>query len=308
MNITLSPRNYKSKGSINLSTNHAVAWGLISLIFLSSLTLWIGYEAGLRSGGHRQVVAANTAVRSILAEERDALEEIRQEAVANMDALAMRIADMQARLMRLDAMGERLVAIAKLDADEFNFSEPPAVGGIAPDDGGSSQSATELSQQMQQLTQLLADRDQQLTQIEGLLLDQQLLSEILPSGRPIKKGWMSSKYGSRTDPFTGKKTYHHGVDFAGKLNSEVIAVAAGIVIKSEKASGYGNLIEIRHTGGYTSRYAHNKENLVAVGDLVEKGQQIALLGSTGRSNGPHVHFEVSKDGRTIDPRKFIARH
>lgn len=307
MNIIFLSNFCKRNGSIELCRGRTILWGGASLVSLVALMLWAGYEMGFNASSRDHTASASAAVRSILAEERDAIEGVRQDTEANMDALALRIADLQARLMRLDAVGERLVDMGKLDAEEFNFSESPALGGLDSSDSGSSQTAKELTQQIKHLTQLLSDRDQLLTQLEDLLLDQQLLSEILPSGRPLKKGWMSSKYGRRTDPFTGKKTYHHGIDFAGKMGSEVIAVASGIVIKSEKAPGYGNLIEIRHTGGYTSRYAHNQKNLVSVGDMVEKGQQIALLGSTGRSNGPHVHFEVKKDGRTVDPRRIVTK-
>ena len=127
-----------------------------------------------------------------------------------------------------------------------------------------------------------------------------------PAGRPVQQGWLSSYYGWRTNPFGGNQQFHKGIDFAGKENSEIVAVGGGVVTYSGKRYGYGNLVEITHGNGYITRYGHNKKNLVREGETVKKGQAIALMGSTGRSTGPHVHFEVIKDGKKIDPAKFIA--
>jgi len=131
--------------------------------------------------------------------------------------------------------------------------------------------------------------------------------EVFPEGRPIGRGWISSYYGMRTNPFTGKLQFHKGMDFASKSGSNVQAVAGGVVTWSSKRYGYGNLVEINHGNGYVTRYGHNKENLVQVGDTVKKGQSISLMGSTGRSTGPHVHFEVLKNGRQINPQRFVQR-
>jgi murein DD-endopeptidase MepM/ murein hydrolase activator NlpD len=158
---------------------------------------------------------------------------------------------------------------------------------------------------MQRIANLLADREDKLTALELVLMNRGLMAEVTPSGRPVKKGWMSSGFGKRTDPFKGKKTYHRGVDFAGKRGSDVVAVASGVVVRSKKAAGYGNFVEIRHADGYSTLYAHNKENLVKSGDMVNKGQTIALLGSTGRSSGPHVHFEVHRNGKIVNPLRFV---
>ncbi|HEY9050177.1 MAG TPA: M23 family metallopeptidase, partial [Gammaproteobacteria bacterium] len=124
---------------------------------------------------------------------------------------------------------------------------------------------------------------------------------------PITRGWISSYYGMRTNPFTGKLQFHKGMDFASKSGSEVQAVAGGVITWSGKRYNYGNMVEVNHGNGYVTRYAHNKENLVKVGDTVKKGQAVASMGSTGRSTGPHVHFEVLKDGRQINPLKFVQK-
>ena len=151
-------------------------------------------------------------------------------------------------------------------------------------------------------------RDERLTTLESLLMDKQLLRDMQPEGRPVNDGWMSSGYGYRTDPVTGRKEFHGGVDFAGKPGLEVRAVAAGVVTWSGKRWGYGNMVEINHGNGYVTRYAHNRANTVALGEKVEKNQPVALLGSTGRSTGPHVHFEVVQNGRSVNPWKFIRKH
>ena len=270
-------------------------------VLLGGAMFWAGYQAG----ANNQPQITDT-VRELIAEERQVVEAAREDARAHVDALALRIAGLQAHLMRLDALGERLVSVGNLDADEFDFDAAPAVGGELAEQG-QSQDAMDLQADMARLRAVLEDRERKLLLLEDILMSRQLLSEVMPSGRPVKKGWISSAYGRRTDPFSGKKTVHHGVDFAGKRGLDVIAVASGVVVRSEKAVGYGNLVEVRHADGFSTRYAHNQKNLVSVGDVVTKGQTIALLGSTGRSNGPHVHFEVRKDGRSVNPLKYIKK-
>ena len=204
-------------------------------------------------------------------------------------------------------LGERLVSVGKLDQEEFDFMAEPAVGGVETGPEDRPQSGADLASDMERLSRLLADRERKLVLLEDLLVGREVLQSVTPSGKPVKKGFISSTYGYRTDPFSGKKAMHHGVDFAGKRGSEVIAVAAGVVIRAERVAGYGNLLEIRHSDGYTTRYAHNEKNLVEVGDVVAKGDTIALLGSTGRSSGPHVHFEVRRNGKSVNPRRLIAK-
>jgi murein DD-endopeptidase MepM/ murein hydrolase activator NlpD len=143
--------------------------------------------------------------------------------------------------------------------------------------------------------------------LTSMMSDNRLKKEQTVAGTPIDKGWMSSAYGMRTDPFHGKERWHDGVDFAGKRGSPIIAVASGVVTWSAKRSGYGEMVEINHGDGYVTRYGHNEENLVTLGSIVKKGQHIALMGSSGRSTGPHVHFEVYKNGRTVDPASYIHK-
>ena len=151
----------------------------------------------------------------------------------------------------------------------------------------------------------IEDREQQLGVLETLLAKRKMDRDVFIAGRPVEKGWMSSRFGHRTDPISGNRAWHNGVDFAGKNGSDVISVAAGVVVYADVRNGYGKMVEINHGGGYSTRYGHNSRLLVSVGDTVEKGFQIAEIGSSGRSTGPHVHFEVLKNGRTVNPVSFI---
>ena len=232
------------------------------------------------------------------------LNHIRQEADANIDALSSRIGLLQAHVMRLDALGQKLVHMASIDKAEFDFDNTPAIGG--PETiTNKGLDPNELSQAIDQLSYELESRENQLVVLENLVLDENLQKEVQPSGRPITRGWISSYYGMRTHPLSGRREMHKGIDFAGKLGGPVIAVAKGVVTYAGKRYGYGNVIDIAHGNGYTTRYAHNSRLLVSVGDTVEKGFRIAEIGSSGRSTGPHVHFEVLQNGREINPVKFI---
>ena len=295
----------KRTGAITLSARRAAAAAVFVLVAATSGALWTGYLLGERQATLNGADAANLEIRTLLKAERRAIADAKAEQRAHMDALALKVAELQAHLMRLDALGDRLVDLGKLDSDEFDFSTSPPMGGIGDVVPGETQSATELSADMERIASLLADREDKLSVLEQVLMNRGVKREATPSGRPVKKGYLSSGFGKRTDPFKGKKSYHRGVDFAGKRGTEVVAVASGVVIRSKKVSGYGNVVEIRHADGYSTLYAHNQKNLVKNGEVVSKGQAIALLGSTGRSSGPHVHFEVHRNGKIVNPLRFV---
>ena len=242
-----------------------------------------------------------------LNEQAQQVEQARLQTEQKLAALTMRVAELQARLVRIDALGERLTGMAHLDNGEFDFSQMPALGGPEQAIEEEHVTAPDFQATLDQLASQIEDRQQQLNTLEALLANRKLQDEVFLAGRPINKGWMSSRFGRRTDPFTGRVAWHEGVDFAGKEGSDIVAVASGVVTWSSERSGYGNLVEINHGNGYKTRYGHCKENLVKVGDVVKKGQVIALMGSGGRSTGPHVHFEVYKHGRAVDPSTYIHR-
>ena len=168
-------------------------------------------------------------------------------------------------------------------------------------------STLEISSELDKFEARLSDREQQLELLESLLTNRKLEDQAWLSGRPIEKGWISSHYGQRTDPFSGQLAMHKGIDFAGQSGSNIIAVASGVVTWVGAQPGYGQMVEISHADGYVTRYAHNKQNLVEPGALVRKGQPIALMGSSGRSTGAHVHYEVFRHGRTVDPSTYVRR-
>ena len=281
---------------------------LLSICLLGaplSTGIYIGYQAS-----HQDEILDAQALQLLKSRSNDQQEELilaKRQSEQQLQALTLRMAELQSRLVRLDALGERVTTIAKLDKGEFDFSQPPAVGGPESSDLGDGYKHPDFVDSMEQLLKRVDDRAQQLEILETLLANRKIQDDIFLAGRPIQKGWMSSRYGHRTDPFTGRVAMHKGVDFAAKDGSPIISVAAGVVTWSDKRYGYGQLVEINHGSGYVTRYAHNKENLVKVGDIVKKGQQVAVMGSTGRSTGPHVHFEVYKHGRSVDPAAYIHR-
>jgi len=245
--------------------------------------------------------------RQDIASNAEKVKEARKSAEDQLTAMTVRMAELQARLMRLDALGERLVDVAKLDGGEFDFSQPPAVGGPEEDDTGAAYQRPSFLTDLDQLSQDIDKRERQMEVLESLLANRKIQKEVYLAGRPVKKGWMSSRFGRRTDPFTGRLAWHEGIDFAGKEGADIVSVGSGVVTWAGPRYGYGNMVEINHGGGYTTRYGHAEEVLVKVGDIVKKGQIVAHMGSTGRSTGPHVHFEVRLNGKAVDPARYVFR-
>lgn len=307
MNVVIFGKGFGKPRQINLSGTAAAAAAVLVAGVLCCGAFAGGFWYSARSGSGMDAGAV-AAVSADLGRQRAAIVATRQETEDTLDALAIRIGQMNARIIRLDALGRRLTEMADLDDGEFDFDTEPAMGGPEePYLTGWAIAVPEVLDAMQNLDRDLDDREAQLGVLEGVLMGQSLEERVLPQGRPIRAGWMSSYFGRRTDPFTGKPANHKGVDFAGKAGAEVIAVADGVVTWSSRRYGYGELVEINHGNGYSTRYAHNSENLVAVGDEVRKGQTVALMGDTGRATGPNLHFEVLQDGRPVNPVNFIRQ-
>ncbi|WP_246058447.1 M23 family metallopeptidase [Litorilituus lipolyticus] len=223
-------------------------------------------------------------------------------------ALTMKLAELQSQLLRLNALGERLADDANIPDKEFNFSQlPPSGGPSISIDAIAHKPLPVLLEEIEQLETNINHEEKQLQLLESLTFGHHIENNRYLSGRPIEKGWLSSYYGMRKDPFHGRPTMHKGVDFAGKEGTGVIATGAGVVSWASKRYGYGQLIEIDHGDGFKTRYGHNKTLLVEVGDVVNKGQVIAKMGSTGRSTGPHVHYEILKHNTQINPVKYVYR-
>lgn len=267
----------------------------------------VGYLAGQDSEPRSLRGASVDALQDEVDQQSDELAELRVEAERKVQALTLSLAELQARMTRIDALGEHLTAMADLEDGEFDFSQPPALGGPMVGAFNVEYTSFDLDTQLSQFERRLTDREQQLDVLESLLTNRSLNDQAWLSGRPVEKGWISSHYGTRNDPFTGAPAMHDGIDFAGKEGANVIAVAGGVVTWTGSRSGYGEMVEISHGDGLVTRYAHNKQNLVEPGDVVRKGQPVGIMGISGRSTGAHVHFEVYKHGRSVDPSSYIRR-
>jgi murein DD-endopeptidase MepM/ murein hydrolase activator NlpD len=274
------------------------------LVFLGS-AFALGMHLG--RGDHERVVLADTTrFGKLLAEQKKQIADLKQQLQLRVDAMAMRLGEVNAHVIRLDALGKRLTEMADIDSREFNFDRDPPRGGPEGEGEGMSAQIPDLSDMLAQLEQNVDLRESQLSALENVILARELHEEIHPEGRPVANGFISSYFGERADPFDGLETFHKGVDFAGTPGSPVVAVAAGVVTWAGERTGYGKLIEINHGDGFATRYAHNERTLVTVGQTVKRGERIALMGSTGRSTGPHVHFEVLRNGRQVNPLSFVG--
>jgi murein DD-endopeptidase MepM/ murein hydrolase activator NlpD len=282
--------------------------GVALLVAASSIlgaAFYFGYEYGnARTAAvltHDKRFATERWQREILAARKE-LDGTKTGIASTLAEVAARVGVLQARMTRLDAIAGRVVTLAGLDESEFNLGEEPALGG--PELAGSP----DWLHAFESLRSVLADldaREDQFDALEALLLNRELAEVIYPSVRPVDAGWISSPYGYRIDSSSGEKEFHAGIDMVGRMGAPVRAAASGIVTWAGQRPGYGNMVEINHGNGLVTRYAHNKENLVVVGQKVEKDETIAHVGSTGHSTGPHVHFEVMKDGKTVNPWQYL---
>lgn len=302
--IFLDPEKGKTR-QWHLTPVRLALLGAMSLLLPLSLgagAYWVAYQWNPPLVDQKMVQQWQQQAR----ENQQQLVEVRKQSEDVLHAMKLKMAQMQAKLMRLDALGERLVDIADIESDEFDFSVEPAVGG--PDAEAAtdvSYGPIELEQAIDNFAATLDKREQQLNILDGLMQHRNLKQTTQLAGRPITSGWLSSRYGYRADPFTGEMTMHHGLDFAARENSSVVATAAGVVTWADARVGYGNMVEINHGNGLTTRYAHCDTLVVKPGDIVKAGQEIAKVGSTGRSTGPHVHYEVLKNGHKVNPEPYI---
>lgn len=232
----------------------------------------------------------------------------------HLDAYAIQLGEMQARVMRLDAQSERLSKLA--NKEEVGHAEAEQKSRNAPSSGealnrggplllDSPLSEAELQKRIAQLLVQIELKTDYLSNLEAKLLQQSVFKNMLPNISPIAAAFNSSSFGWRLDPFNGHKAFHEGLDFTAALGTSIYAAAGGIVSTSEQTPDYGKIIKINHGSGLETRYAHASLLLVKVGDRVEKGQKIAEVGSTGRSTGPHLHYEIRLNGNALDPRQYL---
>ena len=265
------------------------------------LGFWVGRYANLPSSN----LASSTATRTPQGLDADQAATAAAEAPA-VDAITSRLGTMQAELTRLNALGERLVEMSGLNAEEFDFQNPPPQGG--PEEGvARDYTIKEIASELGSVVGLLKDRKRKLEILEEAIMERDLTAKSVPAGWPVRAGYITSNYGMRVHPVKRRVLFHQGVDFAAPQGSPVVAVADGLVTFSGRKGGYGNMIEIRHSNGYSTRYGHNSANLVQEGQQVHQGQKIGAVGATGTATGPHVHFEVLQNGEHRNPMAFTGR-
>lgn len=283
--------------------------GVLSVCFLGA-PVALGYFGFQLSVSHSGDYVSPQSAQNWNQQLRDQalqLDEIKENSQQQIEALTIRLAALQARLSRLDAVGLQVTRVAGLDVGEFDFENPVGVGGAGYQQLA-GYSLFELEVAIERLEKTLEDREGQLGVLEEIISDREIDSDLFIGGKPLNGGWVASGYGKRPDPFTGKLSFHSGIDFTnGQSGSEINTVAAGVVVWSGPKSRYGLTVEVNHGNGFTTRYSHAEKLFVGVGDVVRKGQSIATVGSTGRSTGPHVHFEIYKNGRVVDPAAYINR-
>lgn len=304
MDIILVSNKFAKARSVTLTKMHLIVLAVLGMVLFVGAVLSAEYvivrlQPNRISNGLRVWLAAAQQE-----EQRQQQAYMRE----SLDTMAKRLGQMQAQLLRLDTLGGRLAKMAGMKPQEFSFEQAPAQGGpYLPAPMQADVSLTNMEQQLANLSGLLGDRGDKLVALETLLMQNSLNQRLLPSVAPITDGWYSSNFGWRVDPFTGKNAMHEGVDFMVQAGTPIYASAGGVVVYAEYHPQYGNMIEIDHGNDIITRYAHASRLLVKVGAVVRRGQEIAKVGSTGRSTGNHLHFEVRYKGLAQNPVRFLQK-
>jgi murein DD-endopeptidase MepM/ murein hydrolase activator NlpD len=300
--ILVSDRLAKAR-SIHFSLRHvAIGFGAAAAVVvgLSSLISYLG----VRHASEIKLPFLHALVRAVQVEESRKTEAYVRE---NLNAMAVKLGEMQAQLVRLDALGERLSSAAGIRSSDFRFGEVPGRGGALTNALPVHEfSLGDLSRQLDFMAHQMEARSDLLGVLESRLLDARVRQTFTPTVRPVDGSWNASGFGWRIDPITGQVALHEGIDFLAEVGTPIHAAAAGVVLTAEHHPAYGNMVEISHTGDLVTRYAHASKLLVKPGQLVKRGEKIAEVGSTGRSTGPHLHFEVRHKGVAQNPARFLA--
>ncbi|MGC8519765.1 MAG: M23 family metallopeptidase [Steroidobacteraceae bacterium] len=294
---------------LNLNLRHPLmlAGAAVALFVVLGGAFSFGLALG-RGGSHDLALEQASHWMDVLSAQREQLADLRVQMNARARALAIQVGDLQAHMIRLDALGERLTKMAGLTGQAFDFRQPPPIGGPETSLSGGGAAMPSLATMIGHLQGEVTLRASQLGALENLILSRKLHQAIRPRGRPVRVGWVSSPFGPRIDPFTGKPGFHEGIDFAAPLGTPIHAVAAGVVSFAGAEEGFGNMVQINDGEGYSTLYAHAEKLLVHVGQTVKRGAVIALVGDTGWSTGPHVHFQVMRQGHPINPASFVGEH
>ena len=305
MKLILIAKSHATPRCIDLNSNkgRSLVAGVLSVTLL--LFAGIGFVAAMYTVNPRDAAMRELlALRAQIQLQKSELGNVESDSRRNLDALALQLGQLRAQATRLNALGDRLTQVGKLEDGEFDFVSEPALGG--PEDALAEGSLPlPLGNDIDNLRAEFGRQEAQLDVLENLLFDRKIDNALLPTGMPVAHGYIASGYGTRTDPITGRQAVHLGVDFDVPLGSDVQAVAEGVVTYSGVRTGYGNVVEVDHGNGYMTRYAHNSRNMVEAGTRIHVGQILAKVGSTGRSTGPHCHFEVWLNGRPVNPMAYV---
>lgn len=307
MDIILVSKNRSRTRRFSIGTEHPLLWvGTGAALTVLMVAGFLLGRAVLMHHDSAQMSPELAAMWEQQVEEQKAeLQAARASARETSRMLSQRVARLQAHVLRLDAAGNRMAEVAGLDPTEFSFNTDPALGGPEAPLGPAKDESELILGSLDAFERGLEARERQMRVLEDILHAGRLEERSKPSGWPVIGGYISSVFGWRADPFTGRRTRHNGIDFAAPAGTAVRSVAAGIVTKASYHSGYGRLVEINHGNGYVTRYGHNRKLMVAVGDKVRNGQSIATVGSSGRATGPHLHFELELNGHVVNPARYL---
>lgn len=301
MNIILVSRKLTKARSITLTLPHLMAGAAAAVFSVLLLAFCIQYVV-LRYAPSLNSPLLNALILSVQQEQNEKVQSYLRD---NLSAMAATVGQMQAQMLRLDTLGERLAKTAGFKPQEFMFDQPPGRGGAVSSLPSYNLSFGDLTRQINLLTTQMADRTEKLGILDSLMIVDSAKKKLLPSVLPIEGGWYSSNYGWRIDPISGVRAFHEGMDFMAEHGTPARAAAGGMVVYSDFHSQYGNMVDIDHGNGLVSRYAHLSTRLVKNGDVVLSGSTIGAVGTTGRSTGPHLHFEVRQNGAPLNPVQFL---
>jgi murein DD-endopeptidase MepM/ murein hydrolase activator NlpD len=301
MHIILVSDRLATARSITLTWRHAMFFAAAMLASVLVLSSFFSYFT-VRHAAEIRLPFLQDLLRSVNAEETQRSRDFVRE---NINAMAVKLGEMQAQLLRLDTIGERLAGMAGVKPQDLKALEAKGGGRGGPLLLPTAMTPTELQRAVDALGRELEAKSDAISMIESQLLEERLRKSLLPTSLPVEAQWNASTYGWRVDPFTGERAMHEGVDFVAPQGTRISAAAAGVVVSAERHPQYGNLVEIDHGNDLTTRYAHASRVMVKVGQMVKRGQAIAEVGTTGRSTGPHLHFEVRIRGLAQNPDRFL---
>jgi murein DD-endopeptidase MepM/ murein hydrolase activator NlpD len=298
MQIIITDSKFNTPKVLQLSWGRVS--GLAALAFVVLMVVCMGlYHWVFMKGAREGWPVISTLVRTVFKDESAQRERFMRE---NLDVMAKRVGEMQARMVQVESLLERVAPLAGLNAQEFKAK--PGQGGVLFE--GRSLTNEALDAALSRLAGSVDGRIDVLTVVESRLFDQRLKNMMLPTAQPVPGSNLGSPFGWRVDPFTGRSALHSGLDYQAPPGTPILAAAGGVVTVQEYHAGYGNMVDIDHGNGLVTRYAHALETFVTKGQIVKPGQKIASVGSTGRSTGPHLHFEVLVEGVPQDPHRFFA--